>query len=276
MKFIASTVSASALKSHQRRIEEMKLSSPSIHVGGLPALDLHKRCPNAMTMSLEERNNLAAYLGFCLQPGPVVLYGGWFGSKHPIYDTDEFRNTIAALLEAMQPLGGGNVIIKSISMDDPIRMRSALDGLDMTRVHILHPNQPFHNAFYIALADLHIALPTTMLAESLAQGCPTIALWTGTHSNWYPVSARQIELLERILPVARTHSELKKWVGTLLTRKQFDMPDEQAFQELFGSLKIDSTERIAHFIKTLDNNATRPFLQKVGTYFPLFKRILSR
>lgn len=242
---------------HKRRIEEVGLSSPAILTGGLPALDLHKRCPCALDMSLEERSDLANYLGFHLKPGPVVLYGGWFGGKNPIYDADGFKNTISALLEAMLPLGGGNVIIKSIAMDDPFRMRSALGDLDMERVHILHPSQPFHNAFYIALADLHVALPTTMLAESLAQGCPTVALWAGTLGNWYPVSVRQIELLEHIVPVARTYSELIKIVRNVLSNKHLELPDQQAFQELFGSIELDSTGQLALVLNELVRESNR-------------------
>lgn len=260
---------------HKRRIEEMGLSSPAIHCAGLPALDLHKRCPSALDLPDEQRRELAAYLGFRLQPGPVVLYGGWFGGRNPIYDADEFRHAIAALLEAMAPLGGGNVIIKSISMDDPLGMRAALDGLDMERVHILHPQQPFHNAFYIALADVHVALPTTMLAESLAQRCPTVALWAGTLGSWYPVSQRQIDLLARIVPVAGSYPELVRIVRKTLAERRFVPPAEPALRELFGTLREDSTARLARILGTLVHGKEAGILAHLRGLWPALVGRLS-
>jgi len=258
---------------HARRIEEMGLSSPAIRCAGLPALDLHKRCPSALALPEDQRQELAAYLGFRLKPGPVVLYGGWFGGRNPIYDADEFRNAIAALLEAMAPLGGGNVLIKSISMDDPLGMRAALSGLDMERVHILHPQQPFHNAYYIALADLHVALPTTMLAESLAQRCPTVALWAGTHGSWYPVSRRQVDLLARIVPVARSYAELTRIVRDTLAERRFEPPAEPALRELFGSLREDSTGRLARILSGLVHGEERGVL---GHFRGLWPALVGR
>lgn len=245
---------------HVRRIDEMGLSSSAIRCAGLPALDLHKRCPSALSLPENQRQELAAYLGFRLKPGPVVLYGGWFGGRNPIYDADEFRNAIAALLEAMAPLGGGNVLIKSIALDDPLGMRAALSGLDLARVHLLHPLQPFHNAYYIALADLHVALPTTMLAESLAQRCPTVVLWAGTLGSWYPVSRRQINLLSSILPLARSYSELIQIVRETLVARRFVPPSETAMNELFGSLQEDSTARLARILRTLVHSKKLGFL----------------
>lgn len=258
---------------HARRIEEMGLSSLVIHCGGLPSLDLHKRCPSALALSGEQRQKLAAYLGFRLKSGPVILYGGWFGGRNPIYDADEFRNAIAALLEAMVPLGGGNVIIKTISMDDPLGMRAALSGLDIERVHILHPQQPFHNAYYIALADLHVALPTTMLAESLAQRCPTVALWAGTLGSWYPVSRRQIDLLARIMPVADSYTELIQIVRETLTKRRFVPPEETALRELFGSLREDSTGYLARILSTLVHREKRGVFGHLGG---LWKSLVGR
>lgn len=244
---------------HVRRLAEFGVDSPNIHATGLLALDFYKRCPAPSEISPSERDKLVKYLGLQIQTGPCVLYGGYFGGHKPNYDADEFKKAITAILAGLDQLGGGSVLIKSMLSDDPIAMRAALNGLNQERIHILEPKQPFHNSFYFSIADVVVALPTTLLAEAAVQGCRVVCMWTGTHSNWYPVSARQIELLERIVPVARTYAELVKIVSDVLTKKHFKLPEEQAFQELFGSVRLDNTRKIALILKKLVGKSDRFF-----------------
>lgn len=235
-------------EAHRQRLDELGLAGDRIQATGLLALDYYRRCPSKFDMSESALKNYRRSLGLTLQSGPLILYGGYYGAAQPLYDVDEFRRIIAACFCAMAGRSGGNVLLKSLPFDDPAVVRAVLDGFDQSRIHILPPDQPFQNAHYYAAADAVVALPTTLLAEAAAQGCPCVAAWTGTHPNWYPVSPHQIDLLRRIMPVARDDESLVAHLEEALSMRRRASNSDLAMRTLFGSVEASNARRLAEVI----------------------------
>lgn len=252
---------------HARKLDDFKVSSSNIKVAGLLALDLFRKCPSPYKLSASDKDMLAKFLGLSLKPGPCVLYGGYYGGIKSLYDIDEFRSAISAILASLDKHNGGNIIIKSMIGDDPVAMRNALDGLDQTGIHILEPRQPFHNAFYFAIADVVTALPTTLLAEAAVQGCQVVCIWGGTHGSWYPVSGRHIELLEKIFPVSRSAKELQEIIAEKLSCNSGMQIKDEYFQELFGYFNSDNATGFSGILSQLAgvNKNAGGYLHKLWT-----------
>jgi hypothetical protein len=236
-------------KAHLARLTQLGLDGGNLRVTGLHSLDYYRRSPSRYDFTKKQMDDYRKFLGLQLRDGPLILYGGYFGGSSPIYDSDELRRSIRACFAAMN--GRGNVLMKSLPFDDPEIIRHVLKDFDQSRLHVLAPEQPFQNRHYYAAADAVVALPTTLLAEAAAQGCHCVAVWTGTHGNWYPISRTYLDLLDRIIPVARQEEELVDRIRyCLLQRRRFRPPD-RAMRELFGSVKKSNTANLVDLISEL-------------------------
>jgi hypothetical protein len=236
-------------KAHLARLKELRLDGGNLRVTGLHSLDYYRRSPSRFDFTKKQMGDYRKFLGLKLQRGPLILYGGYFGGSSPIYDANELRRSIRACFAAMK--GGGNVLMKSLPFDDPQIIRHVLKDFDQSRLHVLSPEQPFQNCHYYAAADAVVALPTTLLAEAAAQGCHCVAVWTGTHGNWYPVSKPYLDLLGRIMPLATEEDELVDRIRSCLSQTRRFRPPDDAMRELFGSVKESNTANLADLISEL-------------------------
>jgi hypothetical protein len=236
-------------KAHLARLTKLGLNSGNLRVTGLHSLDYYRRSPSRFDFTSEQMDDYRRFLGLRLQSGPLILYGGYFGGKSPIYDLDELRCSIRACFAAMK--WDGNVLIKTLPFDDPEVIRDVLKDFDQLRLHVLSPEQPFQNCHYYAAADAVVALPTTLLAEAAAQGCHCVAAWTGTHGNWYPAFKPYLDLLGRVMPVATREEELIDRIGHCLSQTERFSPPDDAMRELFGSVKDSNTANLANLISEL-------------------------
>jgi hypothetical protein len=239
-------------KAHLARLTELGLNSGNLSATGLHSLDYYRRSPSRFDFTSKQMDDYRKFLGLKLQSGPLILYGGYFGGNSPIYDLDELRRSIRACFSAMK--WDGNVLMKTLPFDDPEVIRDVLKDFDQSRLHVLSPEQPFQNCHYYAAADAVVALPTTLLAEAAAQGCHCVAVWTGTHGNWYPVSKSYLDLLGRIMPVATREDELINRIAHNLSQTERFGPPDDAMRELFGSVKGSNAANLADLISELSRN----------------------
>jgi hypothetical protein len=221
-----------------KRLRELGLPADECQVTGFHSLDHFSTLRRLREQVKPEISRYWSWLGVAEVESPVVLFGAHYGGRQAIADIDYLRDTAQAALEGLDNIGRGTLVVKTLTTDDPDHLSEIFGSLDRKRLRVLSPFHAFQNAHYFVGADLVLAVPTTLLAEAAAVGVPACTLNYGNMENWYPVSERHMDLLNRIAPLISSLQELRSIVERCgCNELAWAAPQQEAVQELFGCLQ---------------------------------------